>query len=256
MTTHLVEIRNKNSWQQPVEDKDLTAPPAEPSKGDRYIVGASATGDWSGHDGDITYYDGSDWQFITKAEGQVVYVKDEDRVYAYTTAWGEQRYIEFNFPAGCWNYPTTNPAPLDRDTGGNGGMFRHLFDDTTEEFILLEPAFEIPDNLDTAGTVYFSLFGYAKTADGNEVQFRISLSARAKGESWDNAYGTKDSGDYATDAQQDELDEIEWSETVANLGLAAKDLLRLMVSRIAIVDGTKVTGDYDFLNLKIRIPVT
>lgn len=165
-------------------------------------------------------------------------------------------YTEISLPAGSWNYPTSNPAPLDRDIGTNGGMFRHLFDDTTEEFILLEPAFELPDNLDAAGTVYFSLFGYAKVADGNEVQFRLSHSSRDKGESWDNAYATKDSGDYATDAQQDELDQIEWNETVANLGWAAQDLIRLMVSRIAIVDGTKVSGDYCFLNLKIRIPVT
>lgn len=165
-------------------------------------------------------------------------------------------YVEVNIPAGSWNYPPSNPAPLDRDVGTNGGMFRHLFDDTTEEFILLEPAFELPDNLDTAGTVYFSLYGYAKTADGNEVRFRISLSAKAEGESWDAAYSTLDSADKATDPQQDEIDIIEWNETVVNLGLAAKDLLRLMLSRIAIADGTKVTGDYGFLNLKIRIPVT
>lgn len=165
-------------------------------------------------------------------------------------------YVEVNLPAGSWNFPPSNPAPLDRDTGANGGMFRHLFDDTTEEFILLEPAFEIPDNLDTAGTVYFSLYGYAVTADGNEVRFRISLSAKAEGESWDAAYSTLDSADKATDSDQDEIDIIEWSETVANLGLTAKDLLRLMLSRIAIADGTKVTGDYGVLNLKIRIPVT
>jgi len=166
------------------------------------------------------------------------------------------RHIEINLPAGSWNYPTSNPAPLERDTGTNGGMFVHAFDDTTEEFIILEPAFEIPDNLNAAGTVYFSLFGYAKVADGNEVQFRISHSARGKGESWDNAYGTKDSGDYSTDVQQDELDQIEWSETVANLGWAAQDLLRLKLSRIAINDGTPVSGDYYVTNLKIRIPVT
>lgn len=165
-------------------------------------------------------------------------------------------FVEVNLPAGSWNYPTSNPAPLDRDIGTNGGMFRHLFDDTTEEFILLEPAFELPDNLDAAGTVYFSLYGYAKTADGHEVRFRISLSAKAEGESWDAAYSTLDSADKVTDAQQDEIDLIEWSETVANLGLIAKDLLRLMVSRIAIADGTPVSGDYGFLNLKIRIPVT
>lgn len=164
-------------------------------------------------------------------------------------------FVEINLPAGSWNYPTSNPAPLDRDTGGAGGMFRNLFDDTTEEFIILEPAFEIPDNI-TAGTVYFSLYGYAKVADGDEIQFKISHSARDKGESWDNAYATKNSGDYVTDAQQDELDQIEWNETVANLGWAAQDLIRLMLSRVAIDDGNKVDGDYCFLNLKIRIPVT
>lgn len=165
-------------------------------------------------------------------------------------------YIEVNIPAGAWNYPTSNPAPLERDTGTNGGMFVHAFDDTTEEFVILEPAFEIPDNIDTAGTVYFSLFGYAKAADGNEVQFRLSHSSKDEGESWDAAYGTKDSGDKATDPTQDELDQIEWNETVSNLGWAAQDLIRIMLSRIAIADGTKVTGDYYFCNLKIRIPVT
>ena len=167
-----------------------------------------------------------------------------------------KKYAEINLPAGSWNYPTSNPASLERDTGTNGGMFVHAFDDTTEEFVILEPAFEIPDNIDTSGTVYFSLFGYAKTADGNEVQFRIYHSSRDKGESWDNAYSTKDSGDYTTNASQDALDQIEWNETVANLGWAAQDLLRLKLSRIAIVDGTSVSGDYYVTNLKIRIPVT
>jgi len=87
MTTYLVEVRNKNYWQQPVEDKDLNDPPAEPSKGDRYIVGDTPTGAWDGHAEDIAYYDGAAWQFITKAEGQLVYVKDEDEVYAYATSW-------------------------------------------------------------------------------------------------------------------------------------------------------------------------
>lgn len=165
-------------------------------------------------------------------------------------------YKEINIPAGAWNYPATNPAPLDRDTGANGGMFRQLFDDSTEEFILLEPAFELPDNLDPAGTVYFSLFGYAVAADGNEVQFRLSHSARDLGESWDNAYVTEDSGDYATDAVQDRLDQIEWNETIGNLGWAAQDLVRIMLSRIAIVGGVPVVGDYGVCNLKIRIPIT
>lgn len=87
MAVHKVPILDKLSWQDPVEDKDLTSPPGSPSKGDRYIVGASATGDWSGHDGDIVYYDGSSWQFISEVEGMAVYVKDEDAVYVYITSW-------------------------------------------------------------------------------------------------------------------------------------------------------------------------
>jgi len=165
-------------------------------------------------------------------------------------------YREVNLPAGSWNYPTSNPAPLDRDVGTNSGMFIQVFDKTTEEFVLLEPAFELPNNLDGSGTVYFSLIGYAKTADGNEVQFRISHSAKAKGEDWDAPYDTLDSGDYVTDGQQDELDQIEFNETVSNLAWTAKDSLRLMLSRIAIDDGSIVNDDYYITNLKIRIPVT
>ena len=74
-------------WQPPVEDKDLTAPPGGESKGDRYIVGASATGDWSGEDGNIAIYNGSGWDFTDKKEGMRTYVKDEDVIYEYITSW-------------------------------------------------------------------------------------------------------------------------------------------------------------------------
>ena len=87
MTVHQVEVRSKNAWQQPVEDKDLSAAPTSPSKGDRYIIAGTPTDAWVGHGDDIAYYDGSDWQFIGATEGQIVYVKDEDEVYAYATSW-------------------------------------------------------------------------------------------------------------------------------------------------------------------------
>ena len=90
MAKYHVPVIEEFEWQQAVIDKDLTSPPADPSKGDRYIVGSSATGDWSGHDGDITYYDGSAWQFITKKEGMKVWVKDEGKYYHYNgTSWVE-----------------------------------------------------------------------------------------------------------------------------------------------------------------------
>jgi len=161
-------------------------------------------------------------------------------------------YVEFNAAAGSWNYPTSNPAPLEQNADGT---LQIAFDDTTEEFIVLSPAFELPDNLDTSGTIYWRAKGRARTADGNEIQVSVYYSVKAVGEDW-NAYTQLKSGDYNTHSLQDQTDEIDFQETVANLGFSAKDLLRLKFSRCAIVDGTKLSGDWMFENLKIRIPVT
>ena len=61
-----------------VLDRDLTTPPGSPSEGDAYIVLATGTGDWTGEDGKIAYYTGTEWKFITPAEGFVLRVTDED----------------------------------------------------------------------------------------------------------------------------------------------------------------------------------
>lgn len=78
-------------WQEPIEDKDLTsAPTSGLSEGDRYIVGSSASGDWSGQDGKIAQYVNSSWLFYTPVEGWFVWIKDEDKLYRYTGAsWTE-----------------------------------------------------------------------------------------------------------------------------------------------------------------------
>ncbi|MEN8919412.1 MAG: DUF2793 domain-containing protein, partial [Octadecabacter sp.] len=39
-----------------VEDVTLTTPPSGPAPNARYIVGASATGDWAGHDNKVALY--------------------------------------------------------------------------------------------------------------------------------------------------------------------------------------------------------
>jgi len=86
MATYRVPVLDEFSWQPPVLDKDLTAPPGGEAKGDRYIVGGSATGDWSGLDNHIVTYDGSAWLDATPAEGWYVYVDDENALYRYTGA--------------------------------------------------------------------------------------------------------------------------------------------------------------------------
>lgn len=60
-----------------VIDRDLTAPPGSPTEGDRYIVGASATGDWSGHDNEIAVYVNG-WVFATPTQGWLAHAVDEN----------------------------------------------------------------------------------------------------------------------------------------------------------------------------------
>jgi len=85
-----VPVLESFSFQPPIIDKDLTAPPGGEAEGDRYIVGGSATGDWAGHDDDIAEYDGASWMFMTPEEGWFVHINDEDKFYKFTgSVWEE-----------------------------------------------------------------------------------------------------------------------------------------------------------------------
>lgn len=66
-----------------VIDKDLTAPPGSPADGDRYIVGASATGAWLGEDLNVAAYLAGEWVFFTPVAGWSAYVQDEATEYRY-----------------------------------------------------------------------------------------------------------------------------------------------------------------------------
>lgn len=70
-------------WQNSCLDRDLTAPPALPSEGARYIVYTPATGDWAGHEYDIAEYTEGDWLFISPDEGFCCRVEDENINYVY-----------------------------------------------------------------------------------------------------------------------------------------------------------------------------
>ena len=86
MDTNLLKIGRVA--QLSVIDRDLTAPPGGPSNGDRYIVGGSATGDWSGHDDHLAIYNGVAWVFHVPVEGWLAYIEDEAKISVYKTATG------------------------------------------------------------------------------------------------------------------------------------------------------------------------
>lgn len=62
-------------WQESVLG-ELDTPPGTPATGDRYLVIATATGDWVGHEKDIAEWDGSVWVFTTPNTGFAVWIED------------------------------------------------------------------------------------------------------------------------------------------------------------------------------------
>jgi len=91
MTIKYGLLNDKHSWQDPVKDKDLSAPPGGEATGDRYLIATGASGDWADKAGNIGLKIEGGWSFIPPFEGMMVHVDDEDVYYKYTgSAWGDQ----------------------------------------------------------------------------------------------------------------------------------------------------------------------
>ena len=69
-----------------VLDRSLTAPPATPAEGDRYIVASSPTGAWTGQAEKIAAYQDGAWMFYAPKEGWISWVADENIAVAFDGA--------------------------------------------------------------------------------------------------------------------------------------------------------------------------
>lgn len=69
-----------------VKDRDLATPPGSPASGDTYIVAASPTDTWVGHEGHVAIWTGSAWTFYVPRVGWVAYLEDEEKLTAYKAA--------------------------------------------------------------------------------------------------------------------------------------------------------------------------
>lgn len=69
-----------------VKDRDLTAPPASPADGDRYIIPTGATGAWSGKTDQIAVRVAGGWEYYTPKVGWLAYVEDEAVLSVYKTS--------------------------------------------------------------------------------------------------------------------------------------------------------------------------
>jgi hypothetical protein len=156
------------------------------------------------------------------------------------------------YPAGSFDYPISNPAPLDTDTGTNGTIKRQLFDDTTDESVIRK--FKVPSDIDSSGTVTFRMYGYAVTAAAANIVFDFKHSSVGNDESWDTAFVTESSGAKALINTQDDINIIEWTETVANLGWSANDQCRFYLTRDADNGSDTLSGDFGVTLFEIDIP--
>lgn len=87
--THNEALRALDALAQlAVVDRGLASPPATPSDGDRYIVGPSPTGSWSGKAGQIAAWQDGAWMFYAAKAGWLAWVAGENALYAFDgTGW-------------------------------------------------------------------------------------------------------------------------------------------------------------------------
>ena len=69
-----------------VKDRDLTAPPASPVNGDRYIIPAAATGVWAGKTNQIAVRINDAWEYHVPKIGWLCFIEDEAKLSAFKAA--------------------------------------------------------------------------------------------------------------------------------------------------------------------------
>ena len=66
-----------------VADRHLAAPPGAPAEGDRYLVAAGASGEWTGQTARIAAFQDGAWAFYVPRDGWIVWVADENIALVY-----------------------------------------------------------------------------------------------------------------------------------------------------------------------------
>ena len=69
-----------------VISRALAAPPGSPEEGDRYLVAASASGGWSGHDGALACFINGVWRFVQPQAGWLLWCEDEEDLLVFDGA--------------------------------------------------------------------------------------------------------------------------------------------------------------------------
>lgn len=83
-------VMNGLDWQESVIAQQ-NDPAGSPAEGDRYLIGTSPTGDWSGHANEITEYLNGAWEFIVPDNGFAVIRESDDTA----LRWNGSSWVNF-----------------------------------------------------------------------------------------------------------------------------------------------------------------
>lgn len=83
-----------------VIDRTRTAPPPSPADGTRYLVAASATDDWAGHDHQIAARQDGAWTYLLPNDGWQAHVAAEGRTITYADGKWRDAFVWEAFGAG------------------------------------------------------------------------------------------------------------------------------------------------------------
>lgn len=70
-----------------VEDIGVDVPPADPTPGQCWIVGAQPGGEWVGHAGAIAGWTDGGWRFIAASSGLSLWCRARERHVTFNSAW-------------------------------------------------------------------------------------------------------------------------------------------------------------------------
>ena len=164
---------------------------------------------------------------------------------------------EYWFSAESLQPLETNSAAIFKFSGTNVKTFiRNFSNATSDQEDYANSKLLVPSDVDTTGTVTFRAYVMAATAAASKnIALTFGHVATNSAENVDVAYTDEDSGDKAIDATQDNVTEVTWTETIANLGWAASDLVIFRISRPAASANDLVGAMYLF-SLSVEIPRT
>jgi Protein of unknown function (DUF2793) len=176
----------------------INTPPTTPAAGDVYVIGASPTGAWVGHNKEIAYFD-QVWRFITPRAGSTVWMLNLNQFQVFSgTDWGAatpsltgtySRMLEVT-AADMRPMLTGGCAPLAQLSLGAGkpDILTLDFDATTQEYAVFSVS--MPQAWDAGAVTAQVLWSHATASGSYGVVWSLQSLARGDNELLGGTYGT------------------------------------------------------------------